>query len=169
MHCLTNPPIGQYRHACRGFTLIELVVTVLMVAILAAGAVPVVQMTMHRQKEAELRSALRQIREAIDSYKAAVDEGKVRKSLDQSGYPPSLEILEKGVTDIKDPKAKLIRFIRRIPRDPMFPDKEAKAIDTWGKRSYESDVNDPSEGVDVYDVYSLSQKTAINGTRYNTW
>jgi general secretion pathway protein G len=152
-----------------GFTLIELVVTVLIVAILATGAVPIMQMTMQRNKETELRQALRQIRDAIDAYKKAVDEGKVRKVVDQSGYPPSLEVLEQGVINQTDPKSKVIKFMRRIPRDPMNNDADLKPVETWGKRSYESDVSAPAEGADVYDVYSLSAKKAINGTYYNAW
>jgi general secretion pathway protein G len=152
-----------------GFTLIELVVTVMIVAILAAGAVPLVQLTSQRNQETELRQALRQIREAIDLYKKAVDEGLVKKTLDQTGYPPNLEVLEQGVINQKDIKGKVIKFIRKIPRDPMNKEPDLKPAETWGKRSYASDVNAPAEGTDVYDVYSLSTKKAIDGTMYNTW
>jgi len=152
-----------------GFTLIELVVTVLIVSILATAAAPVLQVTIQRNKEIELKQALRQIREAIDAYKKAVDEGKVRKNIDQSGYPPNLEVLEEGVTNQADPRKRTIKFIRRIPRDPMSSDPELKPAETWGKRSYDSDLTSLREGVDVYDVYSLSKKSAINGTLYNTW
>ena len=152
-----------------GFTLIELVVTVMIVAILAAGAVPIVQLTIQRNKETELKQALRQIREAIDLYKKAVDDGLVKKTLDQTGYPPSLEVLEQGVINQKDIKGKVIKFIRKIPRDPMNKESELKPSETWAKRSYASDVNSPSEGADVYDVYSRSTKKAIDGTIYNTW
>jgi general secretion pathway protein G len=152
-----------------GFTLIELVVTVMIVAILAAGAVPLVQLTSQRNQEAELRQALRQIREAIDLYKKAADEGLVKKNLDQTGYPPILEVLEQGAINQKDTKGKVIKFIRKIPRDPMNKEPYLKPAETWGKRSYASDVNAPAEGTDVYDVYSLSTKKAIDGTMYNTW
>ena len=152
-----------------GFTLIELVVTVLIVAILAAGAVPIMQMTKQHNKEAELKQALRQIREAIDLYKKASDEGKVKKTLDQSGYPPSLEVLEQGAHDQKDVNGKVMRFIRQIPRDPMSNDPDLRPSETWAKRSYESDADNPSEGADVYDIHSRSQKKAIDGTFYNTW
>lgn len=152
-----------------GFTLIELVVTVMIVAILAAGAVPIAQLTIQRNKETELKQALRQIREAIDLYKKATDEGLVKKTLDQTGYPPSLEVLEEGVINQKDNKGKLIKFIRKIPRDPMNKEPDLKPAETWGKRSYVSDVNAPADGADVYDVYSLSTKKAIDGTLYNTW
>lgn len=153
----------------RGFTLIEMVVTVLIVSILAAGAMPVMQLSLQRSKEAELRAALRSIRSAIDAYKKAYDDGKIRKSVDQSGYPPTLEILEKGVVDQTQPGNKIIRFIRKIPRDPLNPDKELAPTASWGKRSYQSDAASPSEGADVYDVYSLSEGKAVNGTVYREW
>jgi general secretion pathway protein G len=152
-----------------GFTLIELVVTVMIVSILAAGAVPIVQLTSQRNKEAELKQSLRQIRAAIDLYKKAADEGLVKKTQDQTGYPPSLEILEHGVINQKDAKGKVIKFIRKIPRDPMNRDSDLKPSETWAKRSYASDAKAPAEGVDVYDVYSRSTKKAIDGTMYNTW
>ena len=152
-----------------GFTLIELVVTVMIVAILAAGAVPMAQLTIQRNQETELKQALRQIREAIDLYKKAVDEGLVKKTLDQSGYPPSLEVLEEGVINQKDTKGKVIKFIRKIPRDPMNKEPDLKPAETWAKRSYASDVSSPSEGADVYDVYSRSNKKAIDGSLYQSW
>lgn len=153
----------------QGFTLIELVVTVLIVAILATGAAPIMQTTMQRNKEMELRQALRQIRDAIDAYKKSVDDGKVKKTIDQSGYPVSLEVLEQGVVNQTDPKSRVIKFIRRIPRDPMNNNADLKPSETWGKRSYQSEAASPTEGVDVYDVYSLSSRKAINGTMYSSW
>ena len=152
-----------------GFTLIELVVTVMIVAILAAGAVPIAQLSSQRNKEMELKQALRQIREAIDLYKKAADEGRIKKTLDQTGYPPSLEVLEQGVINQADAKGRVIKFIRKIPRDPMSKEPDLKPAETWAKRSYTSDVNAPFEGADVYDVYSRSTKKAIDGTIYNTW
>lgn len=152
-----------------GFTLIELVVTVMIVAILAAGAVPLVQLASQRNQEMELKQALRQIREAIDLYKKAADEGKIKKTLDQTGYPPSLEVLEQGVINQADAKGKVIKFIRKIPRDPMNKEPDLKPVETWGKRSYASDVNTPAEGQDVFDVYSRSTKKAIDGSIYKTW
>ena len=152
-----------------GFTLIELVVTVMIVAILAAGALPIGKLSVQRNKETELKQALRQIREAIDHYKVAADAGLVKKTVDQTGYPPSLEVLEQGVINQKDANGKLIKFIRKIPRDPMSNDSDLKPAETWAKRSYASDVNAPAEGADVYDVYSRSTKKAIDGTLYNTW
>lgn len=141
----------------------------MIVAILAAGAVPIVQLTSQRNQETELKQALRQIREAIDLYKKAADEGLIKKTLDQTGYPPTLEVLEQGVINQKDIKGKVIKFIRRIPRDPMNKDSDLKPAETWAKRSYASDVNSPAAGADVYDVYSSSTKKAIDGTNYSTW
>lgn len=152
-----------------GFTLIEMVVTVVIVSILAAAAMPVLQLTLKRNKEAELRTCLRQIREALDAYKLAYDEGKIKRGLDQSGYPPSLDVLERGVQDQTRPDRKIIRFIRKIPRDPLNHDLTLAAADTWGKRSYQSEADAPSEGVDVYDVYSKSPEQAINGSWYRDW
>lgn len=152
-----------------GFTLIEVIITVVIVAILATGAMPVIQLTVKRNKESELRGDLREIRTAIDLYKKAVDAGKIRKSLEQTGYPPNLEVLESGVQDVTSPKRKLIKFIRKIPRDPMTNYPDRSPAQTWGTRSYDSDSDSPREGVDVYDVYSLSLEKGVNGTSYNTW
>jgi len=152
-----------------GFTLIELVVTVMIVALLASGAMPIAQLTIQRNKETELKQALRQIREAIDQYKKAADEGLVKKTLDQTGYPQSLEVLEHGVINQKDSKGRVIKFIRKIPRDPMSNNSDLEPAETWAKRSYASDVNAPAEGADVFDVRSRSTKKAIDGTIYNTW
>jgi general secretion pathway protein G len=153
----------------RGFTLIELVVTVSIVGILAAALTPLGQLNVRRMKEAELRTALRDIRLALDAYKQAMDDGRLEKQVDASGYPPTLDELVKGVPDIKDPKKKPIRFLRRIPRDPWYPDPQAPAEDTWGKRSYQSSHDAPQEGDDVYDVYSLSRENGLNGVPYREW
>lgn len=152
-----------------GFTLIELLVTVMIVAILAAGALPVMQLTAQRIKENELRASLRQLREAIDAYKQAADEGRIKKTIDQSGYPPSLDVLVEGVPNEKDPAKKKMRFLRRIPRDPMNADPDISAAESWGKRSYASEHEAPAEGVDVYDVYSLSPRNGLNGLPYGAW
>lgn len=151
-----------------GFTLIELVVTVAIVGMLATVTLPLAQLTMQRHKEQELRSALRQIRGAIDAYKRAVDDGRVARRADESGYPRSLDILVSGVEDAKQPDRRKIYFLRRLPRDP-FAAPEADAGRSWGKRSYASPPEAPSEGADVYDVYSRASGNGLDGTPYRSW
>lgn len=158
---------GGPRHL-RAFTLIELVITVAIVAILASAALPLTQIVVQRGKEQELRTALRQIREAIDAYKQAADEGRVARKADESGYPPSLDDLAVGVEDIKSPKKKDIYLLRRLPRDPFAP-ADLSAAATWGKRSYASPPDDPREGEDVFDVYSLAEGKGLNGVAYREW
>ncbi|WP_232219931.1 type II secretion system protein [Pseudogulbenkiania sp. MAI-1] len=154
-----------------GFTLIEMIVTVLIVALLASIALPMAELAVQREKEQELRLALRQIREGIDAYKKAVDEGRIPKAADESGYPKTLEILVEGVPDPKDPdKKKKYYFLRRLPRDPMARDDgTVGAADTWGKRSYASPPDAPEEGDDVFDVYSRSEGRGLNGVPYRQW
>ena len=153
----------------RGFTLIELMVTVAIVALLASIALPVAELAVRRHKEQALYSALREIRGAIDAYKLAADQGRIRKSVDQSGYPASLDALVAGVEDARSPKQEKIYFLRRLPRDPLFPQADARAADTWGKRSYASPPDAPRDGDDVFDVYSLAPGTGLNGVAYRDW
>jgi len=152
-----------------GFTLIELVITVAIVALLASVALPVTELAVQRTKEQDLRRTLREIREAIDAYKQAADEGRIKKSIDESGYPKKLELLVEGVDDQKSPKREKIYFLRRLPRDPFSNDPTLSADATWGKRSYQSPPDDPREGDDVFDVYSLSPGKGINGQPYKEW
>lgn len=155
-----------------GFTLIELVVTVAIVAVLASVVTPMLQMTYQRSKEVELRANLRQIREAIDAYKKAADEGRIKKNIDETGYPPNLEILVEGVVDEKDVNKNKLKFLRRIPTDPTLPKDKVDIEDpnlNWGVRSYESDAENPQAGDDVYDIYSLSEQQGINGVPYDKW
>jgi len=153
----------------RGFTLIELVVTVAIVGILASIAVPLTELTARRSKEQELRSALRQIRGALDDYKQASDQGQVLRRADGSGYPRTLDELADGVVDARSPTGRPLRFLRRVPRDPFYPGATGRAADTWGKRAYASAPDAPTEGEDVFDVYSLSSQVGLNGIAYREW
>jgi general secretion pathway protein G len=153
----------------RGFTLIELIVTLVIVGLLASAATPLIELTVRRNREQDLRSALREIRTAIDAYKLATDQGRVQRTTLQSGYPPTLSALVEGVPDARSPDKRVIYFLRRLPPDPNFPDANANPADTWGKRSYASRPDRPEEGEDVFDVYSLSDKTGLNGRPYRAW
>ena len=160
---------GRVPGLARGFTLIELVITVAIVALLASVALPVSELAVQRTKEQELRRTLRQIREAIDLYKQASDEGRIKKSIGDSGYPKKLEELAEGVDDQKSPKKAMIYFLRRIPRDPLNADPTLSPAASWGKRSYASPPDDPREGDDVFDVFSLAPGKGINGQPYRDW
>jgi len=155
--------------AQRGFTYIEIIFTVAIVALMATAIMPYVELSVTRKKEAELNHSLRQIRTAIDAYKDAVDDGVIAVDADKSGYPPTLEILVEGVPNAQDPKKRPIYFLRRMPRDPMNTDKTIPPAQTWGKRSYDSPADEPKEGEDVYDIYSLSKQEGLNGIPYNEW
>lgn len=152
-----------------GFTLIELVITVAIVGVLALLAAPLMEVTAQRHKEAELRLALRQVREAIDAYHQAVLDKKIESPADASGYPPDLERLVLGVPDITKPERPKIYFLRRLPRDPMNPDSTLTAAQSWGKRSYASPVDAPSPGEDVYDIFSTSERLGLNGVAYREY
>lgn len=156
------------RKLLAGFTLIEIVITVAIVALLASVAVPLVELSVQRSKEQELRIALRQIREALDGYKQAGEEGRIAKSPIDSGYPKTLQLLVEGVPDIKSPSATKIYFLRRIPRDP-FQSAQLTPEQSWGKRSYTSPPDYPQEGDDIFDVYSTTQGKAMNGIPYSQW
>jgi general secretion pathway protein G len=152
-----------------GFTLIELVVTLAILAMLSTIALPMAEVAVQRGKEQELHAALRQIRDAIDAYKQAYDEGHIINKVGESGYPPTLDILVQGVTDAESPKEQRLFFLRRIPRDPFVHDSDIPVAETWGKRSYASSADDPQEGDDVFDVFVPVAGTGINGVPYKEW
>lgn len=154
---------------CKGFTLIELLVTLAILGLLASMAMPMLSTLQREHKENELRQDLRIIRTAIDAYKSAVDEGRIAHSVASSGYPPNLDVLWLGVPDLSRPDHGKIYFLRRLPRDPFYPDQSAPADQTWGLRCYESPPDDPEPGADVYDVHSLSPQTGLNGIPYRDW
>lgn len=153
----------------RGFTLIELVITVAIVGLLATAALPLAEIGFRRAKEQDLRSALYTIRSALDEYKDAADAGRIEMELGDSGFPETLDELVNGVVDAKSPDAKKMYFLRRLPRDPFYPDTSVPASETWGLRAYASEPEDPQPGEDVFDVYSTSAGVGLNGTLYSTW
>jgi general secretion pathway protein G len=160
--------VGFSRRAT-GFTLIELVITLAIVALLASVAFPLTDLVVQRAKEHELRRSLREIREGIDAYKQAWDEGRIQKKVGESGYPKKLTDLVDGVEDIRTPKKDRIYFMRRIPRDPLSAEPTLSPAESWGKRSYASPPDDPKEGEDVFDVFTLSSGVGINGRPYREW
>lgn len=155
-----RPPIRARHGRESGLTLVELIVTVFILSILASAAIPVARFEYKRQKERELRQDLWMMRAAIDSYKDAADRGAFQTKLDSQNYPPDLDSLVKGV----EVQGKKLRFLRRIPVDPMT----GKA--DWGMRSMQDDPDSDSwGGQNVFDVYSKSDGTALDGTKYKTW
>ena len=153
---------------CHGFTLIEMVAVVAIVAALSTMALPVLELVKRRAQEMELRQALRTIRTALDQYKLAADARTIEVPAGVSGYPPTLEILVEGAVDPRTPERKLKFFLRRLPRDP-FADPTLAPAATWGLRSYDSPADAPQAGADVFDVYSRSPRQAIDGSRYSDW
>jgi general secretion pathway protein G len=153
----------------RGFTLIELVITLAIIGLLATAAMPLAQLVAQREKEADLRTALRDIRTAIDAYRVAAQTGHIKQELGASGYPPDLKSLYAGVEDVSSEKKVNLYFLRRVPRDPFFPDANVAAEETWGLRSYQSPPEDPQPGDDVFDVYSQSGSKGLNGIPYREW
>ena len=143
-----------------GFTLLELIVAATILSILTLMAVPLAQVTIKREKEKQLRQALWQMRDAIDRYKDAADRGGFQIKVDTQGYPPDLDTLVKGV----DVQGKKVRFLRSIPNDPMTNSKE------WGLRSMQDDPDSDSwGGQNVFDVYTKSEGTGLDGTKYKDW
>lgn len=153
----------------RGFSLVELLVSVAIMGVLAAVAMPLAQTTIRRQKEESLRTSLREIRRAIDAYKDAASAGEIALAVGQSGYPPTLALLAQGVPNAKVAGAPPLYFLRRVPRDPFNADPTKAAADTWGLRSFDSPPDHPRPGSDVYDVYSLNSESGLNGVPYAQW
>ena len=153
-----------------GFTIAEMIVTLALVAILAMSALPLGKTALKRQNEIELQRALRLMREAIDAYKKLADEKKIEIDEDTEGYPPTLEVLVKGI-EVQDKEAKgtarsrkTVKFLRRIPKDPMTNSTD------WGLRSYQDDFDSDVWGEEnVYDVYTKSPAVALDGTKYKDW
>jgi general secretion pathway protein G len=152
-----EPPI---RKGERGLTLVELIVAAAILAILASAAIPITRFQIKRQKERDLHYDLWMMRDAIDKYKDAADKGAIQTKLDSQNYPPDLETLVNGV----DIQGKKVKFLRRIPVDPMTGQAE------WGLRSMQDDPkSDSYGGQSVFDVYSKSPGTALDGTKYTDW
>ena len=148
------------RSSQRGMTLIELIVAISIMMILTTAVLPVARLTIRRDREKELRRDLWEMRDAIDRYKDAADRGLFQIKLGTEGYPPDLDTLVKGV----DIGGKKVRFLRRIPTDPMTGKTE------WGQRSMQDDPKSTSwGGQNVFDVYTQSQDTALDGTKYIEW
>lgn len=147
----------------RGLTLLEVLIVISILLVIAGAALPVAKVGIKRQRELELRRALRDMRSAIDEYKRVASQGMIlQRDVDAEGYPPDLETLVEGVEQVGSTRK--LKFLRRIPIDPMTGEAE------WGMRSYQDDHDSRSWGrQNVYDVYSLSQATALDGTQYEDW
>jgi general secretion pathway protein G len=144
----------------RGFTLVEMIVAITILMILTGMAIPLARVTIKRERERELRQALWQMRDAIDRYKDAADRGAFQIKVGSEGYPPDLQTLVDGV----DVNGKKLRFLRHIPDDPMTGNTE------WGMRSMQDDpTSDSWDGNNVFDVYTKSDGTALDGTKYKDW
>jgi len=165
----------KMRAGLRGFTFIELVITLALVGLMSMFAVPLYEMTTTRMKESELRQALRIIRTGIDAYKAATDAGTLARETGASGYPPTLEKLTEslevqGKRDLTGTlSTQRMVILRKLPRDPFNTDPETPAELTWNVRAYASRPDDPQPGDDVFDVSSKSGRTALDGSAYASW
>jgi len=155
--------MSRRRFLQQGFTLIELILTVTIIAILVGLAIPLTRNTVRRQKEFELHAALQEMRLAIDKYKDASDKGLIQVTLGTEGYPAKLEDLVDGVQQVGQVDKKL-KFLRKIPTDPMTNTAD------WGMRAYQDDPKSTAwGGQNVFDVYTKSEGTALDGTKYSEW
>jgi len=161
----------------RGFTLVEMLITLAIVGLLAMVAMPLYEVTTTRVKETELRQALRIIRAGLDAYKEATDAGILAKAAGESGYPPSLDTLTQVLEKVNkrdfglnagEASQRLV-ILRQLPRDPFFPDPQVPAAQTWNTRAYASRPEDTSSGADVFDVSSMSTRIGLDGTPYGSW
>ncbi|MDT9000916.1 type II secretion system protein [Paucibacter sp. APW11] len=158
---------GAHRRQ-RGFTLIEMLVVLAMMGVLAAAARPMLLLSVQRSQEFALREALRTLRTGIDAYKRAAAEGQIAMSPQDSGYPPDLQSLVKGVPDAKSVNGRKLYFLRRLPRDP-FADPALPVEESWGLRASDSPPDEMRAGRDVFDIYSTSERRALDGSRYKDW
>ena len=152
-----------------GFSFIELMAALAIMAALLLIAVPSARLASQRHREAELRAALTEIRGAIDKYKKATEQGKISLKVGESGYPPNLTVLVDGVVDAGNPRGQKLYFLRRLPADPFYAGAATAPEATWGLRSCESPPDDPKAGDDVFDVFSQSAQTGLNGIPYSQW
>lgn len=159
----------RHSHSALGYSFIELLIVMTVLGILATAAMPLVELSVKRNKERELKAALWEIRRAIDAYSQAWEAGRIEKGGSPSSYPPELASLVKGVPDATPGKGgQPLYFLRRIPRDP-FASAAVPAEQSWGLRSYASAPDQPKPGRDVFDVYSQSEEVGMNGVPYKQW
>lgn len=151
----------------RGFSLIEVVITLALLGLLASMAAPLTETVVRRGKEQQLREALYQIRDAIDAYKRAFDAGYIEKRLNGSGYPPNLQVLVDGVRDVRSAKGAKFYFCGASPRPAA--DGQAQRRRRLGLRAYDSSADNPREGEDVFDVYSTARGKGLNNIPYGQW
>jgi general secretion pathway protein G len=158
------------RNLVGGFSLVELLVVLGIMATLASIGMPLMELAQRRTQEESLRRSLREIRTALDEYKRLVDTGRIASPAGGTGYPPSLEVLVDGVDDARSAQKAKIFLMRRLPSDPLAKETvNVSPADTWGLRSYASPPQQPEAGMDVYDIYSKAPGNGLNGVPYRQW